>query len=215
MRKYPAKVYFGIGTIVLGLILLLDNLGLINFDENFWWGLAFIILGFVLLRVYRLEKSRKGPLWVGLGFLVGGLLFWSETFAGIPGAWIGIIILWFLAAAFGSIFIQNSSRWWAALVAGILFISGVLNFLDSYDLIPNYFFSFIFFFGVSLTFWFLYLIRDEKNKLSWAGIVAMLLMIFSFFLLQLEWNNRTADILLPISIIIGGIFLIYHAVKTK
>ena len=208
MRKYPATFYFGVAIILLGLIILTNNLGWLNVDENFWWGLAFIALGAVLLRVHQIDKNRKGPLWVGLGFLVGGVLFWVDAFAGLPGDWIGIIILWFLAAAFASIFYQKNSRWWAALIAGILFTSGALNFIESYRLLPGHFYSFIFFLGISLTFWFLYLIRDEKNKLSWAGYLAMLVTVLAFFVLSLEWHSRVADILLPVSIILGGVFLI-------
>ncbi|NOZ63057.1 MAG: hypothetical protein GXO74_15510 [Calditrichaeota bacterium] len=60
-----------------------------------------------------------------------------------------------------------------------------------------------------MTFWFLYLIRDEQNRLDWASYVAMLTAIFSFFVLSVEWHSPVADILLPVSIILGGVFLIF------
>ena len=209
MQKFPTKFYIGIAIIFIGIVILLNNLDLIHFDENFWWGLAFIVLGALLLRVYRMDQSRKGPLWVGLGFLLGGALFWIDAVAGLPGDWIGIIIMWFLAAAFAYIFIQKNSRWWAALIAGILFTSGAVNFISNYHLVPSHFESFIFFMGVSLSFWFLYLIRNDENPMPWTGYTAMALTIFAFFVLSQEWHSKVADILLPLSVILGGVFLIF------
>jgi len=37
----------------------------------------------------------------------------------------------------------------------------------------------------------------------------MLTAIFSFFVLSVEWHSPVADILLPVSIIWGGVFLIF------
>lgn len=208
MEKLPAKFYVGLGIIIVGLIILLDNLQILKIDENFWWGAAFIILGSLLLRVYKIDQARKGPLWVGMGFILGGILFWLDAIAGLPGDWIGIIILWFLAAAFGYIFHQKNSRWWAAAISGLLFSSGAVNFITNYHLVPDNFVSFIFFMGLSLTFWFLYLSRTEENKMRWTAYVAMFLTISAFFILSQEWNNNIADILLSVSIIIAGVFLI-------
>ena len=67
---------------------------------------------------------------------------------------------------------------------------------------------------MSLVFWFLYLIKDEKNKLEWANIVAAILTIFSFFVLSNEWDDKISEILFPISIILCGGYLIVRGFLT-
>ena len=127
---------------------------------------------------------------------------------------IGVVILWGLAAIFISVYVRHDERWWAIIPGGTLLILGFLVLVEKFRILDNDFSGFIFLFGMSLVFWFLYLIKDEKNKLEWANIVAAILTIFSFFVLSNEWDDKISEILFPISIILCGGYLIVRGFLT-
>ena len=74
---------------------------------------------------------------------------------------------------------------------------------------------FIFFFGVGLTFGFLYLIKDEENKLRWAQYPAIFLLLFSFFLLLVSEEGLLADMALPVALILLGAIVAIKALAGK
>jgi len=209
------KLFFGLSVILFGIILLLDNLKLFNLRAEFWWGIAFIVLGAIFRGTYRQNKTRKGTLVAGLIFLFLGLILILDSFAFIPSDVIGTLIFWGIGGFFISIFVKNSDRWWGIIPGGVFLVLGFLVLIDAINILDNDLFGFIFMFGISLLFWFLYLIKDEKNKLHWAGMVAMLLTIFSFFVLKNEMDTSLTNILFPVSIIGGGVFLIFRGINLE
>ena len=73
----------------------------------------------------------------------------------------------------------------------------------------------IFFLGLGSTFGFLYVIRNEKNKLDWAKVPALCLVAFSGFLFLVTSVSLITDMFFPIVLILLGGYLVYKATKQK
>ncbi len=209
------KFVLGLIVILVGLLILVNNLHLLELESSFFWGLAFAILGLIFLNVYRQQRHKKGPLVVGLILIFLALIMVLDSFAIVTGDLIGSLFFWGVGSFFISIFIKNNGHWWAVIPGGIFLVLGFIVLIDAFNILDEEVFGFIFIFGLSLIFWFLYLIKDEKNKLTWAGIVAMLLTVLSFFVLKNEMDTDLANILFPISIIISGVFVIFRGIKPQ
>lgn len=208
MKILHQHLTMGVAIIFIGLVLLLHNIGVFYLDEQLIWGLGLIILGGIFLRVYQRKSRQKIVLIFGILILIIGLFILLDEFFYIPDGLIGSLFLWTLAAMFISIFIHNNHRWWAILPAGILLVLGFIVALDAFRLLQGEILWFIFLAGISLIFWFLYLIKDDVNHLSWALFPAFLVTIFSFFILSLIWENQLSEILFPTSIIFCGAYLV-------
>lgn len=73
----------------------------------------------------------------------------------------------------------------------------------------------VFFLGLGLTFGFLYLIKNERNKLEWAKIPALILIIFSGFVFFNTTDSFLGNLILPLSLIASGGYLIHSATGNK
>ena len=208
MKAINQKLIFGLLIVFLGLIILLNNFHLFDIDDQLWWGIAFAVLGFVFINVYRRSPQKKGPLVVGIILLVIGHFSMFDALGIISDNFFGVFVLWGLAAIFIVIFIRNNERWWAVIPGGALLILGFLKLIEEFRILDNDFSGFIFLFGMSLIFWFLYMTRDDKKKFGWSQIVAIILLIVSLFVLAKEFNSQAAEILFPVSIIVCGCYLI-------
>ena len=214
MRSNNQKIIFGALIILAGILLLLNNFRLFDLDGQFWWGIAFAALGIIFINVYHQNSKRKGPLVAGIILLVIGFFSIIDSLDFFPDHLIGVFLLWGLAAIFISVYVRHNERWWTIIPGGAFIILGFLVLVEEFRILNNDFFGFIFLFGMSLVFWFLFLIRDENNKLEWAKIVAVILTIISFFVLANEWDSKIADILFPLSVIFCGAYLIFRGFLT-
>ncbi len=215
MRPKHQHVMVGIVIVLLGVLLLLHNFRVFYLDEQLFWGIALIILGGVFLRVHNRKSPRKSILILGIIFIIIGLFTSLDAFVFVPEGLIGAFFLWIGGAIFISIYVHNNDRWWTIIPGGIFVILGIIVALNAFRLLMGDILWFIFLFGISLIFWFLFLIKDEKNKLYWSIYPAFLLTIFSFFILSIIWESQISDILFPISIISCGTYLVIKNVGQK
>jgi hypothetical protein len=215
MKAKYQHIILGVLIILIGVLLLLHNFRVLYLDDQLFWGIALIILGMIFIRVYNRTSPRKSILILGILFLLIGLFTTLDAIIFVPEDLIGTFFLWIGGAIFLSIYIHKNERWWAIIPGGIFIILGFIVTLNAFRLLEGDILWFIFILGISLTFWFLYLIKDEKNKLNWAIYPAFLLTIFSFFILSLIWESQFADILFPISIIFSGAYLVIKNLWNK
>ncbi|MBC8182292.1 hypothetical protein H8E88_14410 [candidate division KSB1 bacterium] len=214
MHSKNNKIMLGLFILVVGVLLLLNNFRLFQIDDELWWGIAFITLGIVFINVHRRNTIKKGPLVVGIIFLILGTFSILDSIRIVTNDIIGVFFLWGLAVIFFSIYIRHNRQWWAIIPGGAALILGFLVLFEEFRILDNEYFGFIFLFGMSLVFWFLYLIREDKNKFGWAQIVAIILMIVSFFVLSEEFDSQVTDVLFPASIIVCGGYFIFRGLLT-
>lgn len=212
--KYP-HIIIGMVIILVGILVLLHNLQFIYVSEQMIWGIGFIILGSFFIYFYRQTASKKSILIPGILFFLLGFFTILDSLFSIPEALIGTLVLWITGTIFIAIYLNKNSSWWAVIPGGILVLVGVIVALDAFRLLTGSILWFVFFSGISLIFWFLFLIKDQTNKLSWAIYPAFLIMIFSFFILSIVLENRFGDVLFPISIISCGVYFLIKNARQK
>ena len=201
--------------IIAGLLLILKNLDLFEFNDKFLWGMAFVTIGVAFLATYQRSTRKIGMLIGGFIFTLSGLSLIIHAIYIFPDELIGTLILWCIASIFITIHFQRPNNWWAIIPGGIFFIFGVMVVLTGFKFLDDDRLWFVFFLGLSLIFWYLFLIKNKQNRLGWAQYPAIILSLFSFLILSITWDNQLTAILLPISIIIVGIYLIIHSFSKK
>ena len=87
----------------------------------------------------------------------------------VGGEWIGTMFLFLIGLAFFAVYMNNRSRWWALLVAYIMFVLSLAPAMASFGGDAAAYYGAIFLFGIALPFFVVYF-RTEDNW--WAIIPA-------------------------------------------
>lgn len=130
------------------------------------------------------------------GSRVGGALF----------AW---LLYWGVGAIFAALFLRAPSRWWAVIPAGSFFTLGVVELIGRASWGGPSAQGFVFCLGLAATFGFLFLIRNEINKLQWAKVPAIALAVISILFLfsALSWGGLVK--IVAIAMVLGGLYLLF------
>ena len=213
MEKGKSNLLLGGMLVLVGLAYLLNNLDIIFIENEVTVSMTFLAIGAYLF--FRFVKTKAmGFLITGAIFTFIGLVIWLESIPGFDDQYIGVIVLWTAAALFGYGFLRNSENWGFLIPAGILFTIGSMVWLDMIlyndDVLGS-----IFFLGLGSTFGFLYLIRNERNKLDWTKVPALCLIVFSGFLFLVTSDSLITDMFFPVVLILLGGYLVYNATKQK
>jgi len=202
--------HFTVGILItlIGSFMLLTNLQVISLDSQFYWGLAFFLLGVVSLNVFSQNTVRRGRLIFGIVLIIIGLLMILDSLNFVPDGVPSALFLWVIAGLFIAIYVRNNRRWWSIIPGGLFIIFGTLTILDDSQLFEDDMLWVVFLSGFSLIFWFLFLIRDEANRLDWAIRPALLLTIIAITVMFLTWTDRFETLWFPVAVILLGVYLV-------
>ncbi|MFZ5518963.1 MAG: LiaF transmembrane domain-containing protein [Candidatus Zhuqueibacterota bacterium] len=198
----------GISIIVIGLFVLLTNLQVISFDSQFYWGLAFLLLGVVSLNIFSLNTVRRGRLIFGIILIIIGLLMILDSLNFVPDGVQSALFFWAGAALFIAFYIRNNRHWWSIIPGGLFIIFGTLTILEDSRLFEDDMLWVVFLAGLSLIFWFLYLIKDEANQLDWTIRPALVFTIITVTVMFLTWTDQFEALWFPVAVILLGGYLV-------
>jgi len=204
-RINPGLLWAGF-FILVGIFVLLWNLGVLDPWGSAIWGGLFVATGVGFVIWFFVDSTRRWEVVAGTALIGGGalvLLQWQNI---ALGDWrLGLVML-SLALGFWLVALFRPADWWAALPAGVLTLLGLLIGLGR-ELSPQAFDA-LFLVGLGAVFGLIYLMRLSKGGARWALIPAV-----GFVLLGVvSWFNITessADLLRwwPLALIAGGILL--------
>lgn len=211
--------------------------------EDNWWAIipASVLFGLAIVTLMEAPEStpaalsravflwacaspfvllfRRAPrfFWAILpgGFLiiVGLVALISDTRLG--EALLAWLVYWGIGGAFAMIFLRQPARWWSIIPAGAFFSMGIVALVDRAGLggAPSQ--GFIFCLGLAGTFGFLFLIRNEVNKLQWAKFPAVVLLIVAglFLFSALSWGGLVK--IVSLVMLVSGIYLIVSSTIRK
>lgn len=212
MNKLNTHLIIGGTLIVIGLLSLLNNLDIIFIDGQVAASLFFLSVGLVLFYQF-FQKKSTGYLIAAAIFTFIGLVTYLETIPGFDDNYFGVMFLWGIAALFAFGFLRNHEKWGFVIPAGIFLTLGCIVWFDMLRFIDDDILGSVFFLGLGLTFGFLYLIRNEKNKLDWAKVPALGLIAFAVFIYLVTSDSFVVDLLFPLALILIGGYLVYSASK--
>jgi len=212
VNKLSIHLVFGGTLILIGLLSLLNNLDIIFIDGQIAASLFFLSIGLVLFYQFFQKRSTSYLIWASI-FIFIGLVTYLETLPGFDDAYFGVMFLWGMAALFAFGFLRNHEKWGFIIPAGIFFTLGCIVWFEQIRFVDDDILGSLFFLGLGLTFGFLYLLRNEKNKLEWAKVPAFGLIAFAVFIYLVTSESFVVDLLFPLALIAIGGYLVYSASK--
>jgi hypothetical protein len=213
MRKiFLSPILWGALLIFGGVIILLDNLGVIRFGDLFWALLsglgAFFFLSFYFENRHNWWSLIPGISLVGvtLGVLFNSLIpGWTESLS-------GLIFLGSIGVSFFCVYLISKSNWWAIIPGGVLLTLGIVAGVEPY-LKGDSGGGGVFFLGLGLTFFLVAVLPTPVGNMSWAWIPAGILGLLGIFILALE---ESAMIYIgSAALIFVGVVLVIRALRSQ
>ena len=210
-RIWNQGTFSAIFLLLVGLFLLLKNLGVFNpWGEAIWGGL-FAAVGLAFLGAFIIDprqwwRSIPGFILISIGALI--LLQWQKIEL---GAWRTSVVLFGIALGFWSALLANNENWWAAIPAGILtelaILRGLENRLDATTWLA------LFLGGLGLVFVLMYALRERNTR--WAAIpaVALILVAITTLATTVAASQQAMIRFWPILLMVGGLGLLIGSLQ--
>jgi hypothetical protein len=172
--------------------------------------LVLFMMGLSFLLVYFNNRTRTWALLVA--YIFGVLSIAPAMGSGANGAYYGPIFLFAVALPFFLLYFRPDAKWWAIIPAGVLTVIAIIAALAIAGLIRNEnqggYANALLTGGLAIPFAVLWL----RNGKAWAKVVTIVLALIavaSVFLVSYS------QIVWPVAIILGGIYLLYTAMRPK
>jgi hypothetical protein len=197
----------GIVLIAAGVILLLENFELIEIPWQTLIGIVFGLGGIVFLLVFILNKVNWWAIIPGFVLIAIGTFFFMDQYGkAFSDSWGGLVFLGLIGLAFLVIFITHTQHWWALFPAGVLITLGAISSMPDTPLRGG-----IFFLGLALTFFLVYILPKPAGKLKWALYPAgVLILVGLAAILQAE---NLFNYVWPAALLLVGGYFVYQALK--
>jgi hypothetical protein len=207
MNRSNIRVFIGGALVILGVLMLLERIGVIRFAVAIFWAVLFLLVGAYFLYRFAMNGNRE---WWALipGFALIGMGASAIVSAVLPGNWSGLAFLGFLGISFLAVYFNNRGRWWAIIPAGVLITLGVTAVLtDAYGARET---GGIFFLGLGLTF----LLLAVLASLQWAYIPGVILLLMGVLLGYTQFTG-VFNYVWPAALILVGLLLIFQFTRPK
>jgi hypothetical protein len=205
-RNWWALIPGGVMLFLALTTLLADNVG------GEWVGAMFLLLiGLAFLGVYLNNRTR---LWALIVAYIFGVLSIAPMLAagGEMAAYFGSVFLFAVALPFFILYFRSPDNWWAIIPAGALTVVAIITTVAIAGFINDEsqggYVSAFMMVGLAVTFALVWL-RHAKDWARVVTIVLALLAVVSLFF------TSYAEIFWPIAIILGGVYLLYTALRPR
>lgn len=211
MNRVGTRILWGVLLIFVGVLFLLQSLGVVRFAVVLWpalIGIASLAFLFVFLRAPRTNWWAAIPGFVLLG--VAGIIALDQLAPELGEVWSGPLFLGGIALAFWVIYLFNPEQWWAVIPGGVLLtlavVAGLSPVLEGVET------GGIFFFGLGLTFALLALLPTPEGRLTWSIIPAIVLMVMGALITAAA--AELINYVWPVVLIVGGLYLLYRTFRS-
>ncbi len=218
MKRFDFRLVVGGILILMGGLLLLQEMGLISGDISVLWASLLIASGLVFIGVFVVNRQHWWALIPGMTLLgVGIIPFLPAEYTYLAGS----IMLGAVGLSFFLIYIFHHVHWWAIIPGGVLLtlaFSAYLAFHIGETLsgikIDEVVLGSAFFLGLSLTFLLVAILPNPSGRMKWALIPSA-----AFLLVALTAASfRLQQIMIyiwPVALVLTGIYLIYLYFRSR
>ena len=208
MRRFEARVIWGILLIAGGILFLLQNFGFLGGMLAFLWVLIFGTAGAVFLFVFLTNRAHWWAVIPGFALLsLAALIALDQLVPEIGDAWGGTLFLGGIGLSFWVIYFVNREHWWAIIPGGVMLtlalIAGLASVLEGIET------GGVFFLGLGLTFGLLSFVPTPQGRIKWALIPAAVLLVMGLLLGAAA--APLLNYLWPVALILAGL---YHVFRT-
>jgi hypothetical protein len=200
MERNRSAVIWGGLLILLGLVLLLETLGLVRFLGRFIWSAILVAGGLPFLLVYASNRNQWWALipgftlvGVGLGILAAGDLT-------------SIIILGSISLPFWVIYLSDRRQWWALIPGWVMACVATIVLLGVIGL--EWFIAPFVMFAIAAPFFLVYLLNPDQ---WWALIPAGIMTVIGILLIA--GQVISTGVFWAVLLILLGLFFVYRAMR--
>jgi hypothetical protein len=190
---------WGIILIGFGALMLLQTMGIVSFLWRGIVALGFIAGGAAFGAVFVGDRRHWWSLFPAFALAAIGLLIGAETF--FP--WFhfgGTLFLGALGCAFLVVWANQPHQVWPIIPGGVLLTLAAVA--GAHELVPWFSDGSLFFFGLAVTFAAVWAVAPERNRYSWALIVAAALTGVGLLAL----GGFVLKLFLPVGLILAGLY---------
>lgn len=212
LKWLESRTLWGCLFILGGALFLLDNLGLITFAGIFW-SLLLLIGAIFFLSIFlanRLNWWAFIPVVIMIS--VAAVIALGYIFPDFANTWGIVIILGGTGVSFLVTFLLNRQCWWLVIPTGVFLTLAMITALGNFDVSNNY--GGILLIGLGITFVLVAVLPVDKGKQTWAWIPGCILLVGGLFVTTFG-NPFLGQIVLPITLISGGILLIVLTIRAR
>jgi hypothetical protein len=176
MKRFDVRAIGGILLIIVGILLLLENLGIFQPIVAVVWALIFAAGGAIFLYMFLTDRTQWWAIIPGFALLgLGALIALDEFLPSVGDALGAVIFLGGVGLAFWVIYFMNREHWWAIIPGGVMFTLALIAGLES--VFQGAELGGLLFLGLGVTFGLLYLVPTPQGRLKWALIPAAVLLV--------------------------------------
>ena len=213
MKRFDARVIWGIVLIAGGSLFLLQSLGLLAVWSLLW---SFLLGAAGLAFLFLFLTDYRANLWAAIpGFFLLGLaatISLGQWFPWFGRTWGGALFLGAIGLAFWAIYFANREHWWVIIPGGVfltLALLAGLSFRPSFRRIGS---GWIFFLGLGLTFALLSFLSTSEKRMKWTLIPAAVLLVMGLLTMAIA---TAAFYIWPIVLILGGCYLLFRTFRPR
>lgn len=218
MKRFDFRLVVGGILILMGGLLLLQEMGLISGDISILWASLLIASGLVFIGVFVVNRQHWWALIPGLTLLgVGIIPFLPAEYTYLAGS----IMLGAVGLSFFLIYIFHPVHWWAIIPGGVLLtlsFSAYLAFQIGETLsgikIDEVVLGSAFFLGLSLTFLLVAILPNPSGRMKWALIPSAALLLVALTAASFRLQQIMIYIW-PVALVLTGLYLIYLYFRSR
>lgn len=213
MGRDYARPILGALLVLAGVLIFLQNMGIVRADWAGLWALVFLAAGVAFLLVLLggtqyWWAAIPGFTLIGLGMLIGLDL----VAPGVTVSWGGSIFLGMIGVGFLTVYLMSRANWWAIIPAGVMLTLAVVAAFD--QMAPGGEAGAVFFLGLALTFGLVYLLPGSSGqRMTWALIPASVMLVLAA-MVSLA-TTGIANYLWPALLILAGVYLLYRNARNR
>jgi len=218
MKRFDFRLAIGGVLILMGGLLLLQQMGIISGDISVIWASLLIAAGVVFLAVFAINRQHWWALIPGLTLLgVGIIPFLPDEYTYLGGS----IMLGAVGLSFFMIYIFHHEHWWAIIPGGVLMtlaFSAYLAFQIGNTLagikVDEIVLGSAFFLGLSLTFLLIAILPNPSGRMKWALIPSAALLLTALTAASFRLQQIMVYVW-PVVLVCAGIYLIFLYFRSK
>jgi hypothetical protein len=218
MKRFDFRLAIGGVLILMGGLLLLQQMGIISGDISVIWASLMIAAGIIFIAVFALNRQHWWALIPGLTLLgVGIIPFLPDEYTYLAGS----IMLGAVGLSFFMIYIFHHEQWWAIIPGGVLMtlaFSAYLAFQIGNTLagitVDEIVLGSAFFLGLSLTFLLVAILPNPSGRMKWALIPSAALLLTALTAASFRLQQIMIYVW-PVVLVCAGIYLIYLYFRSK
>jgi hypothetical protein len=210
MKRVESSIVFGMALICVGVLFLLQSLGVLGAVAGLLWALLFAAGGAAFLLVFATTPARWWALIPGFTLLsLGALIGLQELFPALAGPWGGALFLGGIGLGFFAVDLADRTRWWALIPGGVMVTLALMVILSEYWKGPEL--GWVLFLGLALTFGLVSFVPTPHGRMRWALFPAGVMLAMA--LLGMAFTGQVLGIVWPVVLILAGLLLATRAMR--